>query len=296
MPATQSTDLAGTVYQKVIEMLLIAYQYDDVTCIPFFRYRSIVDAPTATAGFPRKVKGSVGTVATETTTLATTAMTTTNVDVTVSRLGLARELTETAKEDSIIGRSLWVNGFVMDAAILFGEAMDTDATALFPSITASVGTTATALTLAVMVQLLASQRTNKAKGAQIIHMHDLQLKQLNQAQIAATATPWATFFSPNGDSANPQFGGYFMNAPIWASSKNPTANAAADRVLAAFSQGQAAGGRPEMCAFGFVLKRAPSSLEQPNILMDANTWATFTRYGVGIVANNFATKGISQNS
>lgn len=295
MPATQSSDLAGTVYAKVIETLLIAYQYDDVTALPYFRYRSIVDAPTNTAGFPRKVKSAgPGTVATETTSIATVAMTTTNVDVAVSRLGLARELTETAREDSIIGRALWLQGLIADAAILFGEAMDTDATALFPSITAVAGSTGTALSLATMVALMASQRSNKAKGQQVIHMHDLQLKQLQVAQIAATATPWATFFSPNGDSSMPQFGGYFMNAPIWASSKNPTANASADRVGACWGDGQ--GAKPDFCAFGFVLKRAPSSREQPNVLMDADTWASFTRYGVGVIANNFATKLLSQNS
>lgn len=295
MPATQSTDLAGTVYAKVIETLLIAYQYDDVTALPFFRYRSIADAFTATAGFPRKVKSAApGAVGTETTSIATVAQTTTTVDITVARLGLARELTETAKEDSIIGRALWLQGLIADAAILFGEAMDTDATALFPTITAAAGVTTTVLSLATMVAWLASQRNNKARGAQVLHMHDLQLKQLQTAQIAATATPWATFFQPNADSTNPQFGGYFMNAPIWASSKNPTANAAADRVGCAWTDGQ--GMKPDFCAFGFVMKRAPSSLEQPNILMDANTWASFTRYGVGIIANNFATKLISSNA
>lgn len=294
MPATTSTDLAGTVYAKVIELLLIAYQYDDVTCVPFFRYKSLIDVPTNTAGFPRRVKNAVATVATETTSTATTTMTTTNVDVAVSRLGITREVTNTAREDSILGRSLWVQDLVADAAILFGEAMDTDGTALFSSITASVGTTAVALTLAVMVALMASQRSNKAKGPQIIHMHDLQLKQYQQAQIAATATPWQTFFTPNADAANPQFGGYFMNAPVFASSKNPTANAAADRVLAAFGQGQ--GPKPEFCAFGFVMKRMPSSLEQASVLTDSNIWASYSRYGVGVIANNFATKGISQNS
>lgn len=294
MGATASTDLAGTVYAKVIEQLVVAYQYDDVTALPYFRYKSIVDQPTATAGFPRKVKNSVGSVATETTTIVATTMTTTNVDVSVSRVGIAREITNTAREDSILGRSLWVQDLVSDAAILFGESMDTDATALFASITASVGSTGVALTLATMVALIASQRANKARGPQVIHMHDNGLKQLQQAQLAATATPWASFFSPSNDGS--QFGGYFLNAPVWSSSKNPTANGAADRVLAAWSMGQGPGARPEFCAFAFVLKRMPSSLEQPDVLMDANIWASFSRYGVGIPANNFATKGVHQNA
>lgn len=294
MAATTSSDLAGTVYAKVISDLIIAYQYDDVTALPYFRYKSITEEPTATAGFPRRVKNSVGSVATETTSLTATTMTTTNVDIAVSRVGIAREVTNTTREDSILGRSIWVQDMVMDAAILFGESMDTDATALFGSVTASVGSTGVALTIAVMIALIASQRANKARGPQVIHMHDLQLKQLQTAQAAATATPWAVFFSPNND--NTQFGGYFMNAPVWASSKNPTANAGADRVGACWSQGQQGGGRPDFCAFGFVLKRLPSSLEQPDVLMDANIWASFCRYGVGIVANNFSTKLISQNA
>lgn len=294
MAATASSDLAGTVYAKVIEGLLIAYQYDETTAIPFARYKSIENDPTATAGFPRRVKNAVATVATETTTIGTTAMTTTNVDVTVSRVGIARGLTETARDDSIIGKTLYIDGFVQDAAILFGEAMDTDFTALFSSITASVGSTGVALTIATMVALIASQRANKARGQQVIHMHDLQLKQLQQAQAAATATPWAVFFSPNND--NTQFGGFFMNAPVWASSKNPTANGAADRVGACWSAGQGPGARPEYAALAFLMKRQPSSLTLPDILSDANNWASYCRYGVGIVANNFATKLISQNA
>lgn len=294
MPATQSSDVVGTIYAKVIQMLVAEYQYDDVTAVPFWRYASIAGEKTATAGFPRKVKNAVASVATETTTIATTATTTTNVDIAVSRVGIAREITNTVKEDSTIEQSLSVQGLVQDAARLYGESFDTDATAQFSSVTASVGSTGVAISIANMVALMSSQRVNKARGPQVIHMHDLGLKQLQQAQAAATATPWAVFFQPNADST--QFGGYFMNSPVWSSSKNPTANAGADRVAAAWTIGNGPGARPEFCAFGFVMKRLPSSLEQPDVLMDANIWASFCRYGVGIIANNFATKYIHQNA
>ncbi len=289
MPATISTDVAGTILAKVIETGIIAYQYDEVTAIPFFRYKDLSGSNAPAAGFPRYTKNAYGTVATETTALATTAMVTTNVDVTVGRVGLARELSTTVAEDSIIGQALYVNEFVQDAARLYGEQLDTDATALFSSVTASVGTTATALSIATLVAGMSSQRVNKAKGAQVIHLHDLMLKQLQVAQAAATSTPWATFFQPNADST--AFGGYFMGAPVWASSKNPTANAAADRVGCIWSQNSS-----QYCAFAYVSKRMPSSLTETNILSDSNVWASFARHGVGIVANNFATKIISQNS
>jgi hypothetical protein len=294
MAATQSSDLAGTIYAKAIQMLVAEYQYDEVTAMWAFRYASIEGEKTATAGFPRRVKNAVATVATETTVVGTTANTTTNVDIAVSRVGIAREITNTVREDSTVAQSLSVEGLVADAARLFGESFDTDATAQFSSVTASVGTTTVAITIANMIAWVASQRSNKARGRQIGHMHDLGAKQLQQAQAAATATPWQTFFQPNADSS--QFLGYFMNAQLWSSSKNPTANAAADRVAAMWSIGNGPDSKPEYCAFGFVMKRLPSSLEQPDVLMDANIWASFCRYGVGIIANNFATKYIHANS
>src|SRR5688572_13215672 len=128
MAETQSSSLSGTIYAKVIESLLIAYQYDDLTITPYFRQGSIVDMATTTLAFPREVKSTgptSGTPASETTALGTTAYTTTSVDIAVGRVGIAREVTETAKEDSVIGRALDIAGLVADAAKLYGEYFDT---------------------------------------------------------------------------------------------------------------------------------------------------------------------------
>jgi hypothetical protein len=291
MAVTTSTNVTSTILAKVIDPLIIAYQYDDTTAVPFFRYKDMSGQPSAVASFPRKNKDAYSSVATETTSLTPTTWSYTAVDVTVARYGIAREVSETAIEDSIVGQALYVSEWVKDAAILFGEQLDTDATALFGSVTASKGTTNVALTIAVLVDAMASQRANKARGPQVIHLHDLQLKDLQAAQAAATTTPWATFYQPNADSS--QFGGYFMGAPVWASSKNPTANASVDRVGCVFSQGQSA---PEYCAFALAAKRMPTSKTQSDILQDGHIWASFARYGVGMVANSFATKIISKNA
>lgn len=292
MAVTTSATVAATIYAKVIETLILMYQYDTVTAVDKFRYKSIVGENAPIASFPRYNKDSVGAVATETTSLTPTTWTLTGtVDVTVARVGIAREVSNTAVEDSILGKALFVQELVQDAARLYGEQLDTDGTALFSALTASVGTTGVALTIAVCVAGMSQQRVNKCRGPQVMHLHDLQLKQLQQAQAAATATPWMIFFQPNAD--NTEFGGYFMGAEVWASSKNPTANAAADRVGAIFAQGQLA---PQYAAFALVVKRTPSSLEQTDILQDANIWASFMRYGVGTIANSFGTKIISQNA
>lgn len=292
MAVTTSSSVTATVYAKIIDSLIVSYQYDDITCAPFFRYKDMSNQPSAVASFPRYNKDSYGAVATETTSLTpTTWNLSSTVDVTIARVGIAREITNSAIEDSILGDRLYIQELAQDAARLFGEQLDTDCTGLFQTITANVGSSGTALSIATMVQGMASQRGNKAKGQQVVHVHDLQLKQLQVAQAAATATPWATFFQPQADSS--QFGGYFMGAPVWSSSKNPTINTAADRAGCIFTQGQAA---PGYCAFALAQKRMPSALEQTDILQDARIYASFARYGVGIVANNFATKIVSQNS
>jgi hypothetical protein len=282
---TQSSSLSGTIYAKVIEMGVIAYQYDDLTITPYFRYKTIADQATTTASFVRWVKSTgpaAGTPTNETTALTPTEQTTTSVDIAVGRVGLAREITTTAKEDSIVGRSLDVQGLIMDAARLYGEYFDTASADLFSTLTLSVGATGQPLSIATMVAAIGQQRTNKARGPMVISLHDNQLKQLQQAQAATTGTAWSTFYAPN--AVGGQFGGYFMGCPIWSSGVNETSTG--DRLGAIWVDGQAA---PEFSAFGFVVKRMPSSLTETHVLMDSNIWASFARTGCGVVANNFAT-------
>lgn len=288
---TISSSLAGTIYAKVIENLVIAYQYDNLTVTPFFRQASIAGQATTTAAFPRYVKsGSVpASVATEATSITPTEMTTTSTDIAVSRIGMARKVSSSAVEDSVVGRALGVEGLVLDAARLYGEYFDTTATALFSSVTATVGASGTSLALPTMVNLIGSQRVNKARGPMVISLHDNQLKQLQQAQIQSTATAWDKFYEPMGDGG--QFGGYFMGAQIWASGLNPTSTG--DRLGACWVDGQAAAA---YCAFGFVVKRLPSSLSLPDVLMDAQIWASFARTGHGLIADNFATSVRSVNA
>jgi hypothetical protein len=286
---TQSSSLAGTIYASVIDLGIIAYQYDNLTVTPFLRYKTIADEATDTARFPRWVKSAgpaTGTPTDEVTPITTTPLTTTSATVQVSRVGFARELTETAKEDSVVGRALYVQGFIMDAARLYGEYFDTTACALFSSITATKGASGQTLSISTLVDVLGSQRTNKARGEQVISLHDHQLKQLQQAQVAASSTGWPAFYAPNG--AGGQYGGVFMGCHIWSSGLNPTSTG--DRLGAIWSLD------PEYAAMAYVVKRPPSSLTETNILMDSNMWASFARVGFGIIANNFATSIRSVNA
>ena len=292
MAETQSSSLSGTIFAKFIENVLIAYQYDNLTITPYFRQGSIMDQATTTLAFPREVKSTgpaSGTPASEVTALVATEFTTTSVDIAVGRVGIAREVTETVKEDSIIGRAMDVSFFVADAAKLYGEYFDTASADLFSTVTATVGSTGTSLSIPTLIQAIGRQRVGKAQGVQVISLHDNQATQLQQAQAASQSTPWATFFSPSQDGG--QFCGCFLNAPVWASGVHETSTG--DRLGAIWSQGQA---NPKFCAFAFVIKRLPSSKTQTNILMDSDIWASFARSGCGVVANNFATSIRSVNA
>lgn len=289
MTVTQSSSLAGTIYASVIDLGIIAFQYDNLTVTPFLRYKTIATEQTDTARFPRWVKSSgfaAGTPANESSAITATELTTTSATVAVGRIGFAREMVETAVEDSVVGRAMYVQRFILDAAILYGEYLDTTATALFSSITATVGPSGQSLSLLTLVNALGSQRSNKARGENVISLHDNQLKQLQQAQIASTATGGPQFYSPNGTGG--QYGGVFMGCQIWASGLNPTSTG--DRLGAIWSLD------PEYAAMAYVSKRVPSSLTESNVLYDSNIWATFARVGFGVIADNFGTSIRSINA
>jgi hypothetical protein len=285
MVLTTSTSVTELVLATATDNLIIAYQYDEVTAIPFARFKGMAGEASATARFPRAVKDAHSDLAAETDALTPVEFETTAVDVAMTRVGIAREVSETAFEDTILGRAGIMAELVMDSAVLLGIAKDEDLTAQWPSATGSVSDTGVVIEIVDLVEGMATQRAAKARGPQFIHLHDQTLKQLQRAQIAATSTPWATFFQPNADHT--AFGGYFMGAPIFASSLNPTANAGADRVGVIATQGQAA---PRYAAFAYAEKRAPKTKTDEKILEDSTVMATITRYGVGIVAANFATK------
>lgn len=286
---TLSANVTHLIMAKVVEKLLLHYQFDVISFLPFFRYRSIEGEATTTASFTRGTKNAAAAVATEATTMTPTTFATSTVDVAVSRSGLAREVSETALEDTVLGRAAFMGMLIEDASRLIGELAETDGAAQFANAASSVGTTNTALTVANLVSGMGQQRTNKARGAQVICLSDAQLKDLQGAQSSATTTPWATFYQPNADGS--EFGGYFMGAPVFASGLCATANASVDKVGAIFSQGQQ---NPQYCAFAYVVKRMPTMKSDVDIWKDTVKLAALTRYGVGTPATNFATKIVTK--
>lgn len=293
MTQTNAGSVVELVNSEAIDLLIIAYPSDDKNVTPFFRFKSVIGLGTAVGSFPRWVKDSAEDLATEATAMTAQELETTDVQITAARVGIAREPTETVLEDTVLGRARFMEEIASDAATLLGMAETEDGAAQFPSATGSVTDSGNPIEIVDLVNGIGKQRQQKARGAQVIHLHDLNLQQLQAAQVAVTATPWGAFFTPNADSTS--FGGWFMNAPIFSSSLNPTANTAADRVGAIWSRGDLPG-QEKFCAFGYVLARMPRTKMSDEVLADSVVIATTMRYGVGTVAANFATKLTFRNS
>lgn len=293
MTQTSSTSVEELINSEAIDDTIAAYQYDDVVAAPFFWFKSLVGTGSATGSFARWVKDAHEDLATEATSMTPQEMETTQVGITAARVGIAREPSETVLEDTVIGRNRFVQEIGMDAAILLGMQMDEDATAQFPNASGSVADSGNPIEILDMVEMIGTQRTNKAKGAHVFVLHDFHQKQLQRAQAVATGTPWASFYQPNADVT--QFGGYFMGAPIFSTSLCPTSDAGGNRVSCLFARGDIQA-QKKFCAFGMVVARTPRTKSQEEVLSDSLVIATTQRNGFGTVSANFATKGRFANS
>lgn len=292
MTQTTSASVTELINPEVIDDAIIAYQYDNSVIAGHFRFKSLVGMATPVASFPRWVKDAHEDLATEGTAMTPVEMETTQVSVTVGRCGIAREPTETSLEDTVLGRARFIEELAMDSALLLDMAIDEDCAAEFANASGSVSDTGQPMELADLVEMIGTQRTNKAKGAQVFNLHDYHLKHIQKAQLAATSTTWDRFYTPNADGS--EYGGVFMNAEMWASSLNPTANVGADRLSCVYSRGDGPLGK-KFCAFGLAVARVPTTKQQDQVLEDSHLMATTVRYGVATIAANFATKGAFDN-
>lgn len=285
MVNTTRTTLTELVLAKAVDRLVLHYQFDEANILPFARFKSMANEPSNVASFPRWVEDEHEDIADETTSLTPAALETTAADITMGRVGIAREISSEALETTVLGRARLMSEIIEDAARLLGEAAEEDLLALFTAASNDVTDSGNDMTIADLVAGFGKQRAAKCRGPQVVALSDELLLQLQQAQAAATATPWATFYRPNADST--AFGGFFMSAPVIASGLTTTANTGANDVGCIFAQGQSA---PRYAAFGYAVARNPTTKMDEDILEDTELMATTARYGVGTIAANFATK------
>lgn len=286
---TRST-LTEIVESEAIDTLILSYQYDEQVYTPFARQKSMLGEKSNVAAFPRWVKDAHTDISDEATSLSFTELETTEVTVSMARIGIAREVSEEALEDNVLGRSELFAEFIRDAARLHGEAADEDMGGHFGSAGNNVTDSGNDLEIIDLVTAMGLQRTARVRGPHVFLLHHIQLSDLQDAQAAATATPWATFYQPNADGSN--FGGYFMGAPVFSSNLAPAANTNANRVGVLMAQGQAA---PSYAGIGYAFKRIGRVETDKDILKDTKQLAVISRYGFGAIATNFYTKIVTDH-
>jgi hypothetical protein len=274
---TTTTTLADVVNAEFISPLIGDYASDYTVAAPYMRWQDLRGKGSKVGSFPRAVLDTATDIANETTDIAANDYATTQVSVTAAEIGIRRDVTDAAVEDTVIGRELF-DFLTRDAGILFAISLDEDICAgLFPGLSTSVGTSGSDLTLSNMVQAQASLRKNKARG-QLVYVLDDQQAEDYQVAIATTQGTMISQFVEPAVGVDSGYLGTFMGAPVYQTGLCATANANADVVGACFIRGDTS---PRTAAFGAVLSR------DIRVEMERNASARITevvgtaRWGVG---------------
>jgi hypothetical protein len=281
MADTTTTTLTELVNAEAINPAIMSYAHDFVVAAPYTRKMDLRGLGTKVGSFPRWVLDTA-TDTGETTSLTTETLETTAVNITAAEIGVRRDITDAAIEETILGAGVFTH-LARDFGVMFGISLDDDIVALFAALNSAtaVGTTKVNLTLANMVEAQATIRQNGAPGALVYVLDDQQALDYQAAQQAATQTTTSEFMTvAQGNSGG--FLGTWMGQPVWQTGLCDTANTAENVVGACFIDGEA---NPELAAIGMVLTR-DTRIENDRNIQDRNSIVVGTaKWGVGEIAD-----------
>jgi len=170
------------------------------------------------------------------------ARTTTNATITIAEVGLATELTDLAQEASRLGDQLQLWAKSQGRAI--AQKITGDLCALFAGLNGStaVGTTAVNMTVSDFIEAIYTVDTANAPGNRKCVLHTRQVADLANAIVAAGGSIYSNLAElirdgrlPNGTPAA-GFVGELFGVPIYVTTEVDTANSAADRCGALFTE------------------------------------------------------------
>ncbi len=247
---TTTTTLTELVNSEWINPAIMEYAHDFAVAAPFNNWQDLRGRATKVGSFPRLVLDTATDLATEVTALNATELETTQVAATAAEIGVRRDITDAAVEETILGAGIF-DTVTEDAGVLFSISLDDDIVALYGAFTTSVGTSGANLTIANMVEAQAQIRINKMRGSLVYILDDQQASDYQSAQAAATSTTVNSFFTVSTDTDN-GFLGMFMGHPVWQTGLCDTANTGADVVGACYIRGDT---NPRQAAIGAVMTR-----------------------------------------
>ena len=277
---TTTTTLTELVNSEFINPGILQDASDYTVAAPFLNWIDLRGKMTKVGSFPRWVLDT-HVDSGETTDLTSDPLETTDVQVTGAEIGLRRNVTYAALEETIIGPALW-DFIVRDSGVLAAIALDDDICALFPSLSTVVGQTNTDLSLANMVEAQAQVRKNKMRGQLVYILDDQQASDYQAAQAASTSTTINGLMAPNVDSLDSGYLGTFFGAEVWQTGLCDTSNTGAAVNGACFVRGDT---NPTSCAFGGVLVRDVTTRLAEDVPGRAWDFVMSAKWGVGEIAD-----------
>lgn len=285
MAVTDTGTLAELVNSEFINPAILEYASDFATAAPFMNIMDLRGRATKVGSFPRWVLDTATDITNETTSLSNETLETTDVQITAAEIGIRRDVSDAALEETIIGAAIF-NFLVADTGRLFAISLDDDIAALYGSVTSTVGATGVNLTLANMVEAQATIRIQKMRGNVVFQLDDQQALDYQVAQQAATQTTVGSFFQVSTGVDN-AFLGTFMNHEVWQTGLTDTANTAADVVGCCFVRGDT---DPQASAFGMVITRDTKTELQRDASERLTEFVATAKWGVGAINDDAAVK------
>lgn len=285
MAVTTTTTLTELVNAEFINPAILEYAIDYVVAAPFVNALDLRGKATKVGSFPKWVLDSAADVSAETDDITTTTeLETTDVQITAAEIGLRRDITDAALEETIIGSQLF-DFIAVDAARLAAVALDDDICALFAGLNGgtAVGTSTADLTIANMVQAQATVRQGKMRGRLVYILDDQQALDLQAAAAAGTGTILGSFISLAMDGTTESgYLGTFMGADVWTTGLCDTANTGANVVGACFIRGDT---HPLAAAFGMVMTRDVRLASERDESARSTSVVMTAKWGVGEISD-----------
>ncbi len=279
MAATTTTTLTELVNSEFINPAILEYAHDYTVAAPYLNWLDLRGKATKVGSFPIWVLDAT-TDTGETTDLTTETLETTDVQITAAEIGVRRDVTDAALEETIIGSQIF-DFLVRDSGVLAAISLDDDICALFTSLATVVGLATTDLALSHMVDAQASIRKNGKRGQLVYILDDQQAQDYQNAQAAATSTTINGFMTPEF-GVESGYLGTFMMQQVWQTGLCDTSNTGASVNGACFVRGDT---NPTNAALGGVITRDVRTELQRNASARLTEFVMTAKWGVGEIAD-----------
>lgn len=280
MAVSDTGTLTELVNAEFISDAVLMYAHDESVSASFLHWLDLRGRATKVGSFPKWVLDTATNIANETADLTNETLETTQVSITAAEIGVRRDVSDAAVEETILGAQLF-DFIVMDAGTLSGISLESDIVALQASFSTNVGATGVNLSLANMVEAQAQVRGNGQRGQLVNVLSSQQATDYQNAQLAATSTTVNSFTTPSSGIEDGYLG-TFMNAEVWTTGLVGNVNTTADDAGACYVRGDT---NPKTAAFGGVLTRDIRVREQRNESGRLTEVIATAKWGVGEISD-----------